>query len=95
LQTSHTIGAIIAFVAGAIVPIASYKITESPFKYLGVIIGGISILAIVLFFAFAGSQLLTTSGSNYFGIGVGGMERMIVYPTIIWTVGLGGNLMSS
>lgn len=83
----HTIAAMIAFVVGGIASIASYKITKSPFRYLGVILGGTSLLAFVLF--------LTTASSNYLGLGVGGMERMITYPTLIWTVGLGGNLMSS
>jgi hypothetical protein len=28
----------------------------------------------------------------YVGLGVGGMERMIVYPILIWMIGFGGFL---
>jgi hypothetical protein len=27
------------------------------------------------------------------GLGMGGVERWVAYPTLLWTVGLGGHLM--
>jgi hypothetical protein len=31
----------------------------------------------------------------YFGLGHGGMEKMIVYPVLLWYVGFGGHLMAT
>jgi hypothetical protein len=36
--------------------------------------------------------VLFASG-NYFGLGRGGMERLIAYPTLLWSVAFGGYLM--
>jgi len=82
----HSVAAIISFVFGAIAAIACYRITKSPFRYFSVMLGVASLLALVLF---------ASTGPSYLGIGVGGMERMIVYPNLIWTIGLGANLMPS
>jgi len=37
--------------------------------------------------------ILFTSG-NYFGLGIGGMERMIVYPMLVWGLAFAGYLLS-
>jgi hypothetical membrane protein len=42
-----------------------------------------SLLALILFI-----------GNIYFGLGVGGMERMIVYPILIWMIGFGSYLVA-
>jgi hypothetical membrane protein len=82
----HSIAAIISFVFGGIAAIASYKITKGPFRYFSVILGVATLFALLLF---------ATTRSDYLGIGVGGMERMIVYPTLVWTIGMGANLLPS
>jgi len=82
----HSIAAIISFVFGGIAAIACYRITRRPFRYFSVILGVATLLALILF---------ATTRPDYLGIGVGGMERMIVYPNLIWTIGLGANLMPS
>jgi hypothetical membrane protein len=81
----HSIFALIAFIAGGLVAIAFYKITEAPFKYLTVILGVAGLTAMVLFFA--------TRDYGYLGLGVGGMERMIVYPTLLGIIAFGGYLL--
>jgi hypothetical protein len=30
----------------------------------------------------------------YLGLGPGGMERMVVYPVLLWSIGFGGYLMA-
>jgi hypothetical protein len=30
----------------------------------------------------------------YLGLGAGGMERMVVYPVLLWSIGFGGYLMA-
>jgi hypothetical membrane protein len=82
----HSIAALISFVFGGIAAIACYRITRGPFRYFSVILGVTTLLALVLFAA---------TGPGYLGIGVGGMERMIVYPNLIWTIGMGANLLPS
>ena len=32
--------------------------------------------------------------SGIFGLGLGGLERMIVYPVVMWEIALGADLMS-
>lgn len=83
----HTIAALLSFLSGGLSAIISYRVTQSPLRYFSVILGVASLLALALF--------ISTSTSGYLGLGVGGMERMIVYPTLIWTICFGGYLMAS
>ena len=82
----HSVAAIISFVFGGIAAISSYKITMGPFRYFSVILGVATLFALLLF---------ATTRPEYLGIGVGGMERMIVYPTLVWTISMGANLLPS
>jgi len=61
----------------------AYRVSKPPLSYIGVIMGILSFLALALF---ASRTLL--------GIGVGGMERMIVLPVIGWALAFGGSLMA-
>jgi len=81
----HTISALLAFIVGGIAAISLFKITKSPFKYLSVITGAATLLAAVLF--------ATTRDMGYLGIGVGGMERMIAYPSLLAIIAFGGYLL--
>lgn len=83
----HSIAALIAFVFGGLAAVTSYSITKPPFRYISVILGGLSFLALVLF--------LSSYTTGFLGLGPGGLERMIVYPSAIWTMGFGGYLMAS
>jgi hypothetical membrane protein len=83
----HDASAITAFFFGGVAAISAYRITKSPFKYFSVILGAVALLSMVLF--------AVTAQFDYLGIGIGGMERMIVYPTLVWTIGLGGYLMQT
>jgi hypothetical membrane protein len=78
----HTISAGTAFIVGGLAALASFKFTKPPLKYIGVILGAAALVATVLF--------RTTKDFGYLGLGVGGMERMIAYPTILWIIGFGG-----
>lgn len=79
----HAIGAYMSFIFGGVSAILSYRLTRAPFRYFTTILGVITLIAIVFF----------TAG-QYLGVGVGGMERMIVYPELIWLVSFGAYLMS-
>ncbi|MFH2105978.1 MAG: DUF998 domain-containing protein [Candidatus Micrarchaeota archaeon] len=77
----HGISALFAFVFSGVSALYAYTIVRKPFNYLSLIIGLFIFAAILLF-----------ATNNLLGIGVGGMERMIAYPAILWVIGLGGYL---
>ena len=80
----HTIVSFITFFFGALSAIFSYKLQKTPLSCLAVILGALSLLALILF------------GLNiYLELGKGGMERMVAYPTLLWALGFGGHLAGS
>jgi hypothetical membrane protein len=79
----HTIASLITFLFGGLAAIVSYKVEKSPFSYLSVVLGAMGLVALGLF-----------ASGNYLGLGVGGMERMIAHPVLLWAVGFGGHLIS-
>jgi hypothetical membrane protein len=77
----HPIFALMAFSCGGLAAIVSFRIIRSPFKFLAVLLG-----MTTLFF-------LITNG--YFGtiMGMGGVERWVAYPVVLWILGIGGYLL--
>jgi len=78
----HGVVSLITFLFGALSAIVSYKLQKTPLSLFAVLLGIISLVALALF-----------ASGNYLGLGRGGMERMIVYPTLLWAVGFSGHLM--
>ncbi|MCP8308190.1 MAG: DUF998 domain-containing protein [archaeon] len=78
----HIISALIAFGFGGLSAIVSYKLQKPPLSYFSVLLGVLSLVALALFVS-----------QTYLGLGKGGMERMIVYPILLWVVGFGGHLI--
>jgi hypothetical membrane protein len=62
--------------------IASYKLLKLPFSVIAGILGLMSLGELVLF-----------TVNIYLGLGEGGMERMVVYPLLVWEAGFGGYLI--
>jgi hypothetical membrane protein len=88
----HEIVSDVAFIFGGLLPIAAYRLGRKPFSYLSVVMGLLSLSAMTLLTA----QYSFNLGEQYFlGLGPGGMERMIVYPVLLWEVAFGGHLMAS
>jgi hypothetical membrane protein len=89
--TIHPIVSFIAFLFGGLSAIFSvicsyvheFKLVKMPFSIIAVILGLVTLGAMALF-----------AGGIYLGIGKGGMERMIVYPLLMWGAGFGGYLIS-
>jgi hypothetical membrane protein len=87
----HSAVSLITFVFGGLSAIFSvicsyvhkFNLVKMPFSAISVILGLITLGALALFMA--GMDL---------GLGVGGMERMIVYPILMWGVGFGGYLIA-
>lgn len=78
----HAIFSFIAFVFAALSAVVAYRILRPPLSYVSVLLGLGSIVALILFVS-----------HEYLKLGVGGMERMIVYPVLTWTLGFGGYLL--
>jgi hypothetical membrane protein len=89
----------LAFFFAGLSAIASFKVLQKPFSLISIILGAMTLGALVLF-----SSGLTASGSLtsneafdsifFLGLGPGGMERMIVYPALMWLAGFGGHLVT-
>ena len=83
----HSVFALVAMVSGAASAIMSYKFVKSPFSYVSVILGAVPLLALVLFLLGQGNS------GFYLGIGLGGMERFVIYPVLLWLLGFGAYLI--
>ena len=88
-----------AFFFGGLSAIASFKVLKKPLSLISVVLGAMTLGALALF-----SIGLVASGSwtsdvaydsvFYLGLGPGGMERMIVYPLLVWLTGFAGHLLT-
>jgi hypothetical membrane protein len=79
----HTLVSLIAFLFGGLSSVASFRLLKKPLSFIAVVLGFISLGALVLF-----------AGAIDLGLGVGGMERMIAYPILLWGAGFGGYLIA-
>lgn len=77
----HPIFSLITFISGGIAAIYSYRLINSPFKYIALISG-----IICLFFLFTSNMFIPVMGG-------GGVERWVAYPIILWLLGFGGYLL--
>jgi hypothetical membrane protein len=69
----HGISALIGLICGLGAGFMTYKFVKSPLSYAPIILGGVIIVAIVL-----------QASGNYLGLGLGGIERLEIYPSLLW-----------
>jgi hypothetical membrane protein len=82
----HGLSSMLVFLAGGIAAITAFKIVSTPFRYFGIVLGSIALTA--WFLAMFYPSILFSS------IGMGGTERWVAYPILLWLTGLGGYLMN-
>jgi hypothetical membrane protein len=82
----HAIFALLAFLAGGLSAVASFRIQRTPLSYFSVALGGISLLDLILYY-------IMLDASPFAVFGIGGLERWIAYPILLWVTGFGGYLM--
>ena len=95
----HGVVSSMAFLFGGLSAIVSFKVLKTPLSLMSVILGLIVLSALGLF---AGGLLASGSFTEieaqdsvfFLGLGPGGMERMIVYPALIWLAGFSGHLIA-
>ena len=86
VPVAHPIFAMVAFFSGGMAAILSYMITRPPFGYVAAALGVVSLVCTVLGLFFLDWGFVAA-------LGVGGIERWIVYPAVLWLVVFGGYLM--
>ncbi len=87
LSPYHGMAAMLTFLAGGVCAITSFTILAKPFKYVAILFGSIA-LATWFIAVFASAYLLSY-------IGIGGIERWVAYPIMLWLLGLGAYQMSA
>jgi len=81
--TPHGIFSLLTFVSIGLLALVSYGVQKSPLKYFSIVAGVATLASLVLFMT-----------GVYLGLGIGGMERMIVYPVMVWSLAFSGHLMA-
>jgi len=77
----HSVFALIAFLIGGITILYSMSFLRHGLRYFSLVMGVLSLIALVLFVNRTPTPL-----------GIGGMERLIVYPQLIWAIAFGLDL---
>jgi hypothetical membrane protein len=81
--TPHALFAMTTFVAGGVACLTGAIVTTGPFRYLSILFGAVALLTL-------GTYIVMGDGAPLAGLGVGGVERWIVYPIVLWITGFGG-----
>jgi peptidoglycan/LPS O-acetylase OafA/YrhL len=86
---AHGIFAMVTFFSGGAAAVAFYRILQSGvMKYLSLASGTLVLGVLISLVVVAGSDPFTTT------LGVGGVERLVVYPVVLWIIALCGHLTS-
>ncbi|MEM0442862.1 MAG: DUF998 domain-containing protein [Candidatus Caldarchaeum sp.] len=79
----HSVMSLITFLFAGVSAVYGVRVFDKPVGLLSVVAGIVSLAALMLFIT-----------GNYMGLGHGGMERLIVYPVLVWGAMLAGRLLS-
>lgn len=77
----HRPSALLAFLFGNLAALYSYRMVRPPLACVFALLGLIGLSALALY-----------GGEVYLGLGIGGMERMILYPAMFWAIAFGAYL---
>ena len=83
--TPHALFAMATFVAGGVAAITAALVVGGPFRYLSFALGIIALGTLLTY-------VLLGEASPMAVFGLGGLERWIVYPIVLWVTGFGGYL---
>ena len=83
----HSLFSLMIFLFAGLSAIVTFRFEKSPLSYFGAVLGAISLVALILYIPNTGDF------GNALGIGPGGLERLIVYPVLVWVLAFGGHLM--
>jgi len=80
----HSIFSLIVFLFAGLAALTTARFQKKPMFYFSIILGVFTLVALLLYV-----------GDAYLGLGPGGMERMIVYPALVFSIGFGGHMMAT
>ena len=83
--TPHAIFAMVTFISGGVAALTTALVTRAPFRYLSFLLGAASLGTL-------GTYLVLGDASPMAALGIGGVERWIVYPVVLWVTAFGGYL---
>ncbi len=84
----HDLFAQLTFIGGGVAAILSYGSLTGPLRYIAAALGTIALVNL-------GAYLVLQEAWFVAGLGLGGLERWIAYPIVLWLMGLGGYLMGT
>ncbi len=79
----HGLFAMITFIFGGLACITALKIVTGPYRFIGIFCG---ITSLVFYFG---------AGNFIPYLGMGGTERWVAYPILLWLTGLGGRFLGT
>ncbi len=80
----HGIFSLIVFLFAGLAALVTANFQRKPLFFFSIILGVVTLVALVLYM-----------GGIYAGLGAGGMERVVVWPVLLWSIGFGGHLMAT
>ncbi|MHA1929708.1 MAG: DUF998 domain-containing protein [Candidatus Thorarchaeota archaeon] len=84
MQPMHSFATLTAILFGAFSAIASFRVQRPPLSYVSVILGLVTLGAVVLFMPYLGLEVGSTE--TFLGIAKGSMERWAIYPLLAWMI---------
>ena len=87
VQPTHGVFQAFALILGALAAILSFRRADVPLAYVSVLLGAISLACTIAFFPYL--RLGTNDISTFIGLGKVVMERLVIYPIILWLAGYG------
>jgi hypothetical membrane protein len=88
IHPQHPLFAFTAFEAGGLAVLLSYKVTPQPLRSIFAVMGTISLL-------FTTASVFLLEWGPFARLDLGGVERWMVYPIVLWLVGFGSYLAAS
>ncbi len=83
----HGLFSLVTFLFAGLSAMGTFRFQRAPLSYISVLLGSVTLIALVLYIPNAGAF------GNTIGVGPGGLERLIVYPAILWGISFGGYLI--
>ncbi len=81
----HALFAMVTFVSGGVAALSTARVATAPFRYISFLLGAASLATL-------GTYMLLGDASPMAMLGIGGIERWIVYPVVLWITAFGGYL---
>ncbi len=84
--TIHALAAMLTFIGGGVSAVASATALRPPLRYISAGLGLVSLLTLLSYFVLGAASPMAV-------FGMGGLERWIAYPVLLYVLAFGGYLM--